>query len=73
MISVLTEYHLSVFEFQLIYAQTVQARNVSYFIRLMYPIFLHLVELNGFVLFTQKKEWTWDESKMMVMQDPIYR
>ncbi|TNN76835.1 hypothetical protein EYF80_012888 [Liparis tanakae] len=21
----------------------------------------------------QKKEWTWDESKMMVMQDPIYR
>ncbi|XP_072540458.1 carboxyl-terminal PDZ ligand of neuronal nitric oxide synthase protein isoform X2 [Salminus brasiliensis] len=22
---------------------------------------------------TEKKEWTWDESKMMVMQDPIYR
>ncbi|XP_026930871.1 carboxyl-terminal PDZ ligand of neuronal nitric oxide synthase protein isoform X3 [Acinonyx jubatus] len=21
----------------------------------------------------QKKEWTWDESKMLVMQDPIYR
>ncbi|GCB64166.1 hypothetical protein scyTo_0014734 [Scyliorhinus torazame] len=20
-----------------------------------------------------KKEWTWDESKMMIMQDPIYR
>ncbi len=26
-----------------------------------------------FCLFPQKKEWTWDESKMMVMQDPIYR
>nr|XP_015211108.1 PREDICTED: carboxyl-terminal PDZ ligand of neuronal nitric oxide synthase protein isoform X5 [Lepisosteus oculatus] len=24
-------------------------------------------------MFSQKKEWTWDESKMMVMQDPIYR
>lgn len=22
---------------------------------------------------TQRKEWTWDESKMMIMQDPIYR
>ncbi|XP_043941816.1 carboxyl-terminal PDZ ligand of neuronal nitric oxide synthase protein-like [Protopterus annectens] len=22
---------------------------------------------------TKKKEWTWDESKMLVMQDPIYR
>ncbi|KAJ3598887.1 hypothetical protein NHX12_032850 [Muraenolepis orangiensis] len=21
----------------------------------------------------KKKEWTWDESKKMVMQDPIYR
>lgn len=39
MISVLTGYHLSVFEFQLIYVQTVQARNVSYFICLMYPNF----------------------------------
>lgn len=26
-----------------------------------------------FCLYPQKKEWTWDESKMMVMQDPIYR
>ncbi|XP_033885075.2 carboxyl-terminal PDZ ligand of neuronal nitric oxide synthase protein-like isoform X2 [Acipenser ruthenus] len=25
------------------------------------------------VSLTKKKEWTWDESKMMVMQDPIYR
>ncbi|XP_053515314.1 carboxyl-terminal PDZ ligand of neuronal nitric oxide synthase protein-like isoform X3 [Artibeus jamaicensis] len=24
-------------------------------------------------LLLQKKEWTWDESKMLVMQDPIYR
>ncbi|KAK1165360.1 carboxyl-terminal PDZ ligand of neuronal nitric oxide synthase protein-like isoform X1 [Acipenser oxyrinchus oxyrinchus] len=24
-------------------------------------------------MFSQKKEWTWDESKMLVMQDPIYR
>lgn len=22
---------------------------------------------------SQRKEWTWDESKMMIMQDPIYR
>lgn len=21
----------------------------------------------------QRKEWTWDENKMMIMQDPIYR
>lgn len=21
----------------------------------------------------QRKEWAWDESKMMIMQDPIYR
>ncbi|XP_029085122.1 uncharacterized protein C1orf226 homolog isoform X4 [Monodon monoceros] len=25
------------------------------------------------LLLLQKKEWTWDESKMLVMQDPIYR
>lgn len=24
-------------------------------------------------LLLQKKEWTWDETKMLVMQDPIYR
>uniref|UniRef100_A0A3Q4BKA7 Carboxyl-terminal PDZ ligand of neuronal nitric oxide synthase protein n=1 Tax=Mola mola TaxID=94237 RepID=A0A3Q4BKA7_MOLML len=32
---------------------------------------LNLTE--SFVVFPQKKEWTWDESKMLVMQDPIYR
>ncbi|XP_069856290.1 carboxyl-terminal PDZ ligand of neuronal nitric oxide synthase protein isoform X4 [Dipodomys merriami] len=25
------------------------------------------------LLLLQKKEWTWDENKMLVMQDPIYR
>uniref|UniRef100_A0A672F943 Carboxyl-terminal PDZ ligand of neuronal nitric oxide synthase protein n=1 Tax=Salarias fasciatus TaxID=181472 RepID=A0A672F943_SALFA len=34
---------------------------------------MNAVLMNGFVSFQQKKEWTWDESKMMVMQDPIYR
>ena len=26
-----------------------------------------------FSLCLQRKEWTWDESKMVVMHDPVYR
>lgn len=25
------------------------------------------------LFYTQRKEWTWDESKMLIMHDPIYR
>lgn len=32
------------------------------------------LDLNYIVThFVQRKEWTWDENKMTIMQDPIYR